>query len=185
MIDSIIQTHKSNFAGILDHLHHELSTLRTGRANAGLLSTVMVESYGSKLPLQQVASITVSDARTLAISPWDKTQMQAIEKGIQVANLGFNPSSDGNVVRVTIPPMTEDRRKEMVKLVNQIGEQSRITIRQVREDAVKAIKKAKEDGHIGEDEVAVGQKKLQDMVDDFNGEIKKVITEKEEEVMTV
>jgi len=185
MIDSILKEHEPHFQGVITHLHEELNTVRTGRANVGLLATVLVESYGTSMPLQQVASVTVSDPKTLTISPWDKGQIQAIEKGIQVANLGFTPSNDGNVVRITIPPMTEDRRKEMVKMVAQIGEQSRIGIRQVREDAMKLMKREKEEGVIGEDNLSAGQKKLQDMVDKYNNEIKQIITDKETDIMTV
>src|SRR5215210_9041774 len=105
----------------MDYFHHELSSVRKGRSNPALLSTVLVESYGTKMPIQQVANITVSDAKTLTISPWDKGQIQEIEKGIMAANLGFTPSNDGNVVRINLPPLTEDRRKEMVKLVGQIA----------------------------------------------------------------
>ncbi len=185
MIDSIIQNHKPHFEAALNRLHEELSTLRTGRANVGLLSTVMVESYGAKVPLQQVASVTVSDAKTLTISPWDKSQLQAIEKGIQAANLGLTPGNDGVVIRINLPPMTEDRRKEMVKLVGQMGEQCRISIRQVREDVVKAMKRSKEDGQMTDDQVTGGQKKLQEVVDGFNDQVKIVIADKEKEIMTV
>src|SRR6185503_3501887 len=113
MIDQIISQHKENFDKAMEHFAHELSGVRTGRANPALLNSVMVESYGSKMPLEHVASVSVSDAKTLVISPWDKGQMQAIEKGIQVANLGLNPSNDGNVIRITLPAMNEERRKEM------------------------------------------------------------------------
>src|SRR5579862_1428573 len=122
MIDQILNDHKENFEKALEHFAHELSGVRTGRANPALLNSVMVESYGSKMPLEHVASVSVSDAKTLVISPWDKSQMAAIEKGIQVANLGFNPSNDGNVIRITLPSLNEERRKEMVKLVGQIAE---------------------------------------------------------------
>ena len=185
MIDQIIQEYKPHFEAVLTRLHDELSTVRTGRANPGLLSTVLVESYGAKMPLVQVASVTVSDAKTLTISPWDKGQLQAIEKGIQVANLGFTPSNDGQVIRINLPPMTEDRRKEMVKMVNQLGEQSRIGIRQVREDVIKHMKREKEDGKIGEDDLSAGQKRLQTYIDDYNEKIKVTITDKEKEIMTV
>lgn len=185
MIETIIKNYQSEVDKTLEHFEHELSALRTGRANPALLATVMVESYGSHMPLEHVASVTVSDAKTLTISPWDKTQMQAVEKGIQQANLGFNPSNDGNVIRISIPPMNEERRKEMVKLVGQIAEQARIGVRKVREEMIKALKKAEQDGHIREDEVAHGQKKVQALIDDINGRIKQAVEEKEKEVMTV
>lgn len=185
MIEQIISSNKSNFDGVIEHFQHELASVRTGRANPALLSTVMVDSYGSKMPLNQVANISVSDAKTLTISPWDKGQLQAIEKGIMEANLGFTPNNDGNVVRINIPPMTEDRRKEMVKLVGQMAEQARIGIRQVREDILKAVKKSETDGQATKDDVAHAQKKVQDVVDDYNKQIKEFADEKEKELMTV
>jgi ribosome recycling factor len=185
MSDTIINSHKEHFQKVMDRLQSELSSVRTGRANPTLLSTVMVESYGAKVPLQQVASVTVSDAKTLTISPWDKSQLQAVEKGILEANLGFTPSNDGSVVRINLPPMTEDRRKEMVKLVGQMAEQARIGIRQVREDILKAVKREESDGKATKDDVASAQKKVQDLVDNYNKQIKEITEEKEKEVMTV
>ena len=185
MIENLIASHKENFDRVIEHYHTELSSLRTGRANPALLATVMVESYGTKMPLQQVASISASDAKTLTISPWDKGQIQAIEKGIQVANLGFNPSNDGNVVRINLPPLNEERRKEMVKMLGQIAEKARIGIRNVREDILKSIKKAESSGEISKDDLTYGQKKLQEVVDRYNGEIKQVAEDKEKEIMTV
>lgn len=185
MIQDSINQHKDQFEKVMDRFHHELSSVRTGRANPALLSTVTVESYGSKMPLQQVANITVSDAKTLTISPWDKGQIQAIEKGIMEANLGFTPGNDGQVVRVTLPMLTEDRRKEMVKLVGQIAEQARIGIRQVREDIIKSVKRMEADGDATKDDVAGAQKKVQSIIDDYNSQIKNISEEKEKELMTV
>lgn len=185
MIQDIINQHKEQFEKVMEHFHHELSSVRTGRANPALLATVMVESYGSKVPLQQVASVTVSDAKTLTISPWDKSQLVEIEKGIQVANLGFNPSNDGNVIRITLPPMTEERRKEMVKLVGQVEEQARIGVRQVREEIIKAVKRAESDGAATKDDVANAQKKVQEVIDKYNDQIKQTAKDKESELMTV
>lgn len=185
MIQDIINQHKDQFEKVIEHFHHELSSVRTGRANPALLSTVMVESYGSKVPLQQVASITVSDAKTLTISPWDKGHIQEIEKGIHAANIGLNPSNDGQVVRINLPPLTEDRRKEMVKLVGQMSEHARIGIRQVREEIIKAIKRSEADGQATKDDVASSQKKIQDIVDKYNKDIKEIAEDKEKELMTV
>ncbi len=185
MFDSILATHKPQFEKTMEHFHHELSSVRTGRANPALLGTVMVDSYGSKVPIQQVANITVSDAKTLTISPWDKGQIQEIEKGIMAANLGFTPSNDGNVVRINLPPLTEDRRKEMVKLVGQIAENAKIGIRQVREDILKAVKREESEGSATKDDVASAQKKVQEVIDDYNKQIKEIAEEKEKELMTV
>jgi len=185
MIESIIASKKQEFEKVLEHFEHELNGLRTGRAHPALLSTVKVDVYGSLMPVEHVASVTVSDARTLTISPWDKSQMAAIEKGIQAANLGLNPSNDGSVIRLNLPPLTEDRRKEMVKLLGQMAEQTRIGIRKIREDILKAMKNSKEDHQISEDDLAIGQKKLQEIVDSYNEIIKKVVQEKEKDLMTV
>lgn len=185
MIDQIINSHKANFDKVIEHYLHELSSVRTGRANPALLNTVTVESYGSKMALEHIASVTVSDAKTLVISPWDKGQLQAIEKAIQVANLGFNPSSDGIVIRIILPALSEERRKEMVKMIGQIAEKAKIGIRNVREDIIKAMKKAEADGKISKDDLTHGQKKLQESVDKYNDEIKQHAESKEKEVMTV
>lgn len=185
MVDQIITQHRPDFDKVMDHFAHELNSVRTGRANPALLSTVMVESYGAKMPIEHVASVSVADAKTLTISPWDKSQLGAIDKAIQMANLGFNPSNDGNVIRITLPAMSEERRKEMVKMVGQIGEKARIGIRNVREDIMKEMKKAESDGKISKDDLTHGQKKLQESVDKYNEEIKKLAEVKEKEVMTV
>lgn len=185
MVEQIIEKHKQQFEKALEHFQHELSGVRTGRASPALLSTVMVESYGAKMPLEHVASVTVSDAKTLTVSPWDKSQMPAVEKAIIGANLGFTPSNDGNVIRINLPPPSEERRKDMVKLVGQIAEQGKIAIRQAREECIKELKRSNDDNKISDDELADGQKKVQDIVDEYNKRIKQASEEKEKEVMTV
>jgi ribosome recycling factor len=185
MIDQILNSNKEHFEKAMEHFLHELSGVRTGRANPALLNSVTVESYGSKSPLEHVASVSVSDARTLVISPWDKGQIPAIEKGIQQANLGFNPSNDGVVIRINLPALNEERRKEMVKLVGQLSEKGKIGIRNARETTHKEMKKAEADNKVSKDELQVGQKKLQEVVDKYNDEIKKHAEAKEKEVMTV
>ena len=160
MIESILNSHKENFEKAMEHFGHELSSVRTGRANPALLNTVTVESYGSKMALEHVASVSVSDAKTLTISPWDKGMIGPIEKGIQMANLGFNPSNDGVVIRITLPALNEERRKEMVKLVGKITENGKIGIRNAREAIHKEMKKAEADGKISKDDLQVGQKKI-------------------------
>jgi ribosome recycling factor len=185
MIDQILNSHKPEFEKAMEHFVHELSGVRTGRANPALLNSVQVESYGTKMPIEHIASVNVSDARTLTIAPWDKTQLSAVEKAIQMANLGFNPSSDGHIIRITLPPLNEERRKEMVKMVGQIAEKGKIGIRNVRENIHKEMNKAENDKKIGKDDLEIGQKKLQETVDKYNEEIKKHSEAKEKEVMTV
>jgi ribosome recycling factor len=185
MIDQIINQHKQHFEKVMEHFGHDLSSVRTGRANPGLLNTVQVESYGTKMPLEHVASVTVSDAKTLVISPWDKSQIQTIEKAIQMANLGFNPSNDGNVIRIALPSLNEERRKEMVKMLGQLAEKAKIGIRNGREDIMKKLRQAENDGKISKDDLNRGQKKLQELVDKYNDDIKKHAEAKEKEIMTV
>lgn len=185
MIEGIIQKHQDSFRKVIEHFQVDLGSVRTGRASPSLLSTVQVESYGSLMPLEHLASVGVSDARTLTVTPWDKGQLPAVEKAIQAANLGFNPSNDGTVIRITLPALTEDRRKEMVKLLGQIAEKAKIGVRNVREDVIKEMKRAEGEGGVSKDELARGQKKLQETVDKLNDEIKQLAEAKEKEVMTI
>ncbi len=185
MLDQLLKEHQEQFTKVMEHLHQDLAGVRTGRANPGLLNTVMVEVYGATQPLHQIAAIGVSDARTLTVSPWDKSLVPVVDKAIQAANLGFNPSSDGQVLRITLPPLTEDRRKEMVKMVGQMAERARIGIRNTREDILKAAKRAEADGKIAKDDMSHMQKKVQELVDTYNAQVKQIVEEKEKEIMTV
>ncbi len=185
MNDSSLAEHKAQFEKTLEHLHEDLVGIRTGRANPALLNSVMVEAYGATQPIGQVASISVSDSKTLVVTPWDKGLLPAIDKAIGAANLGLNPSSDGQLLRITLPSLTEQRRKELVKVVGQLAEKARIGIRNVREDILKAAKRAEADGDATKDDVAALQKKIQDLVDGYNAQIKHIVEEKEKEVMTV
>ncbi len=184
-MDEIIKKFKPDFEKHMEHYVHELSTVRTGRANPALLATVMVDVYGAKQPIEHIASVNVSDAKTLVISPWDKTQLAEIDKAIMAANLGFTPSNDGSVIRITLPPLTEERRREMVKLVGQIAEQTRVSVRQTREEVIKAMKREETEELATKDDVISGQKKLQDVIDKYNAEIKQLAEDKEQELMTV
>lgn len=185
MIDQLFNKYKPEFTKVIEHYLHELSGVRTGRASPALLNTVQVESYGTRMPIEHLASVTVSDARTLTITPWDKSQLQAIEKAVLAANLGFNPSNDGQVIRITLPPLNEERRKEMVKLVGQIAEKARIGIRNVRESVIKEFKKLESDGAISKDDQQRGVKQLQETVDEYNRQIKEYAEGKEKEILTV
>lgn len=185
MTDQLLQEHIPNFEKALEHLHQDLAGVRTGRANPALLNSVMVEAYGQSQSLQQVASISVADAKTLVVSPWDKGLMQAIEKGIQAANLGLNPASDGQVLRMTLPSLNEQRRLELAKLVGQLAEKARISIRNTREDILKTAKRAEAEGAVSKDDLSHLQKKVQEVVDKYNAEIKTIAEEKEKEILTV
>ncbi len=163
-------------------LHHELASIRTGRANASLLDHVTVEYYGSQVPLSQVASITVPEARMLVITPWEKQLLPDIEKAILASDVGVTPSSDGTVVRLVLPELTEERRKELVKKVNQVGETARIAIRNIRRDANDAVKK---NSDLSEDEVKREQDRIQKETDRFIAEIDKVLKAKEQDILTI
>ncbi len=164
---------------------HELSKIRTGRASTALLDTVRVDAYGTPMAINQVANLTVPDAHTISIQAWDKGLMGAIERAIIAANLGLTPSNDGIVIRVPMPPLTEDRRKEIVKLVKKLGEESKVSIRNVRRDAMETLKKAEKDQHFSEDERKRGEDDVQKKTDGKVKEIDAVIVTKEKEVLAV
>jgi ribosome recycling factor len=169
----------------IDSFSNELSKIRTGRASAALLDTVRVDAYGSQSPINQVANVTVPDAHTIAIQPWDKGMMGSIEKGILAANLGLTPSNDGTTIRVPIPPLTEERRKEIVKLVKKLGEEAKVSIRNNRRDAMEHLKKAEKAEHLSEDERKRGEDEVQKKTDGRVKEIDGIIASKEKEVMAV
>ncbi len=164
----------------IEHLHAEFSKLQTGRANASLIEHVTVEAYGQRMELKAVASISVQDARSIVIQPWDKSVLGDVEKALQAANIGVNPVNDGIVIRLNFPPMTEERRIQMKKVVSQLSEQAKIRIRQDRQAANDQAKEIAE-----EDEKERVQKELQHLVDLANGKIDEAAKQKDKEVMTV
>ncbi len=184
MADVIAQG-EADMKKVIDHLKTEFSHLQIGRASASLVEGVMVEAYGSHQPLKGLAHISVPDAKTIQIQPWDKGTLQAIEKGIQMANLGLNPSNDGIVVRISIPPLTEERRRDLTKVVNKLAEDARISIRHARQGVMDKIKGQEKSKEISEDMAKGLEKKLQDKVDTMNKEIETLSKHKEAEVMKV
>lgn len=181
----IIKNKEAEFIKAVNHLEQELATLRTGRVSAGLVENLIVDFYGNPTPLMHMAQISVPEPRSLAIQPYDKSALKDVEKAIQASNLGINPVNDGLYIRLTIPQMTEERRKELVKVVSQMSEKSRVTIRNIREEIWKEIQKMEKDGKISEDDLKSGKDDLQKMVDKYNAEVKKVSEAKEKEVMTI
>jgi ribosome recycling factor len=181
----IITKKESEFAKSVDHLKSELSTLRTGRASAALVENIEVEVYGSRTPIMHMAQIMIPEPRSIAIQPYDKNALKDIEKAIQASNLGINPVNDGTYIRLSIPQMTEDRRKELVKVVGQMAEKARVSVRNVREEIWKEIQKMEKDGKLSEDDKMSGKEELQKVVDKHNDEIKKMSEAKEKEVMTI
>ncbi len=174
----------------LKHLEEELAKIHTGKASPAMLKEITVEYYGSRVPLNQVAAVGVKDPRTIVIQPWEKAMLAVIEKEILKANLGFNPTNNGEVIFINVPELTEERRKQLVKMVKQEGEQAKIAIRNIRRDALKEIKKLEKgdndfDIKISEDESKEAQEKVQKLTDDFIEKIDKAIDTKSKELMTV
>ena len=166
-------------------LKNEFTTIRTGQANASLLDRVFVEYYGSRTPVTQVASVTVPEARLLVVQPWDKTLLKDIEKAILQSDLGLVPMNDGNLIRMAIPQLTEERRKELVKIVNKKSEEAKVAIRNIRRDANDAFKKLGKGKEVSEDEVKELEENVQKLTDKYIKDIDKAIEEKSKEIMTV
>ena len=169
----------------LDNLRNEMTKIRTGRATTGLLDTVKVEAYGSETPLTQVGNLSVADAHTIAIQVWDKSLLGAVERAIRNANLGLNPMNDGQIIRVPMPPLTEERRKEIVKLVKKFGEESKVSVRNVRRDAMEHLKKAEKAEHFSEDDRKRGEDDVQKKTDHHIKDVDAIVAQKEKEVMAV
>ncbi|MBC7384856.1 MAG: ribosome recycling factor [Cryobacterium sp.] len=166
-------------------LKNDLAKVRTGRASTALVEPVQVDYYGTPTPLTQVANVTTPDARTIQIAPWEGSMLGAIEKSIHAANLGLTPQSDGKVVRISVPAMTEERRKEMVKLVKKVGEDAKVGIRNSRRESNEEVKQAEKAKTVTEDESKKLQEQIQKKTDEKVAEVDKLITGKEKEIMTI
>ena len=180
-----IKEMREQMEAALDAMRREFSGVRTGKATPNLLDTVRVDAYGSKMPLNQVATVNTPEARLIMIQPWDKGLMGEIERAIQTSDLGLNPSNDGTVIRVPIPPLSEERRKDMVKLLHKMAEEGKISVRHARQEANKAIKQQEHDHEISEDESRRQQEKVQEITDEYIGRIDDMMAKKEAEVMEV
>jgi ribosome recycling factor len=166
-------------------LKKDLAALRAGRATPALLDKVVVEYYGSEMPVNQLANISTPDPRTLVIQPWDKSALAEIERAILKSDLGLTPSNDGNVIRINLPALTQERRAELVKVVKKTGEEAKVAIRNIRRDANDEIKKLEKNGDISEDESRRGQDEIQKLTDKFIQEADKVVAAKEKEIMEI
>ena len=164
---------------------HELATVRTGRASPHLLDRISVDYYGVETPIKQLAQVAASDARLLTLTPFDKNSIAAIEKAILESDVGLTPNNDGNVIRLQIPDLTEERRKEMVKVVHGVGEEGKIAIRNVRRDVIQDLRELKKEGDAGEDDERRAEADLQKMTDECTGEIDSLLKGKEEEILEV
>lgn len=169
----------------ISYLKEELAKIRAGRANPQILNKVMVEYYGSLTPLVQVAAISVPEARQILIAPWEKSLLGAIEKAIHQAELGINPMNDGTGIRLNFPEMTEQRRKDIVKEIKVMGEETKVAIRNARRDAIELAKKAEKDKSISEDELKISEDKIQKITDRYIAKIDTIIAEKEKDIMEV
>ncbi len=180
----MLSTTEGKMGRAVDFFVEEMTGVRAGRASAGVLNGVMVEYYGSPVPVSQVASVTVPDARTILVQPWEKGMIPVIEKAIMVANIGLTPSNNGEHIRLNVPPLTEERRKELVKQVREYAESARVSLRNARRDAVEAFKKAQKDG-MPEDMAKDGEAEAQKLTDRFSKKLDELVAEKEQEIMTV
>lgn len=184
-MSELLKKCKEDMQKRIDSMDHELGKVRTGRASVALLDSVRVDYYGAPTPLNQVASLATPDARTIVITPFEKKALSDIERGVHMASLGLQPTNDGNVIRISIPPLTEDRRKELVKAIKKTGEEAKVGLRKVRQDLNTKIKKMEKAKEITEDESRDQQKEIQAVTDDFVKVIDERVSKKEKEAMTV
>lgn len=183
-IDKIIEEAQLHMDKAIDHLEQELMKIRAGKANPSMLNGIMVEAYGAPTALSGVATISVPDPRMIVLQPWDKSMLALIEKAILQSNIGLTPQGDGIVIRINIPPLTEDRRKDLTKQTKAEGEKSKIAVRNIRRDFIEDIKKMKKDG-VADDLIKDGEDKMQKVTDNYISKIEKYLEIKEKEIMTV
>lgn len=184
-MEKVFAATKEKMTKTISALNSELNSIRAGRANAAVLDPIRVDYWGVPTPINQMAAVSVAEARILVIQPWDKSALKLIEKAIQASDLGINPQNDGSVLRLTFPPLTEERRKQLVKEVKNTAEGSKVAIRNLRRDAIEKLKKMKKDSEITEDDLKDGEKKAQELTDDFIKQVDKVAAAKEEEIMAI
>lgn len=185
MADFDVNEIKRRMDGAVSAFKSDLAGLRTGRASANLLDPITVDAYGSSMPINQVANVTVPESRMIAVSVWDKSMVGAVERAIRDSNLGLNPITDGTTLRIPLPELNEQRRKELVKVAHQYAENARVAARHVRRDGMDVLKKMEKDGDIGQDDSRQTSEKVQKMTDDTVSEIDKLLTAKEGEIMQV
>jgi ribosome recycling factor len=185
MIDEFLSDAKDRMQKSVESTRNELSTVRTGRASPHLLDRLNVDYYGAATPLKQLAQVAATDARLLTVTPYDKSSIGAIEKAVMESDLGLTPSNDGNVIRLQIPELTEERRKELVKVIHDIGEQGKVAVRNIRRDVMHDLRELKKEGEAGSDEEHHGETELQKHTDAATGEIDSLLKGKEEEILEV
>lgn len=184
-MNNFLKPYEDKMEDRINYLQEELKTIRAGRANPAILDKITVEAYGQQTPLNQVASISVPEARLLVVQPWDASLIGEIEKSIQAANIGLNPSNDGKVIRLAIPALTEERRKDLTKEVSELGENTKVGIRNIRREAVDEAKAKEKAGEYSEDELRNLEKQIQDLTDKYTDKIDQMVQEKSDEVMEI
>ena len=185
MIDDVKKDAAERMAKSVEALTHELAKIRTGRAHPSLLDHISVSYYGSEMPIRQVANVTAEDARTLAVTPWEKGMVQAIEKAIMQSDLGLNPNTAGTVIRVPMPPLTEERRRDLIKVARHEAEQARVAVRNIRRDANGELKDYVKEKMISEDDERRGQEIVQKLTDQYVKEVDQALAAKEEDLMSI
>jgi len=184
-MEKVYNISEENMKKVMAALTHEFNSLRTGRASTALFDSIKIDYYGQKTPLNQVATISVPEARLVVIQPWDKSILSEIEKTIQKSELSINPNNDGKVIRINIPPLTEERRKELVKVAKNKAEQMRVSVRNIRRDANEEYKQLQKESDLSEDEAKRGIDEIQKLTDKYIEEINKLLEEKEKEILEI
>ena len=182
---TVFETAKTKMGKTVNALVSEYGAIRAGRANPQILDKIQVDYYGTPTPINQLASVSVAEARVLAIQPWDKSVLKAIEKAIQTSDIGINPQNDGSMIRLTFPPLTEDRRKELVKDIQKIAENAKVAARSIRRDCIEKLKAMKKNSEITEDDLKDGEKEIQKITDGIIKEIDEISDKKQKEIMSV
>jgi ribosome recycling factor len=185
MIDDVKKTTEQKMQKSVETLKHDLAKVRTGRAHTGILDHLKVDYYGSEVPINQVANVTLADARTIAVQPFEKKMVQVIEKAIRDSDLGVNPATSGDVVRIPMPALTEERRRELTKIVKHEGENAKVAVRNIRRDAISHLKDLLKEGDVSEDDEKRAQDEVQKMTDKAIADIDRLVAEKEKDVMSV
>ena len=184
-INEIKKQATDKMAKSVETLKHDLAKVRTGRAHVGIIDHLRVDYYGSEMPINQVANVTLADARTISIQPFEKKMVQVVEKAIRDSDLGVNPATSGDVIRVPMPPLTEERRKELTKIVHKDGENAKVAVRNIRRDAIQHLKELLKEGEVGEDQEKRAQDEVQKLTDKAIADIDKLVAEKEKDLMAV
>ena len=184
-MDRVLKQSEDKMKKSIDRLSEEYAVIRAGRANPAILDRIMVDYYGTKTPINQMAGVSVSEARVLVINPWDASALPAIEKAINQADIGINPTNDGKVLRLVFPQLTEERRKEIVKDINKIKEESKVAVRNIRRDAMDKIKTLKKENSVSEDEIKDKEDEIQDLVNKYINKIDEISALKEKEILEI